>query len=219
MEKSGVLEFNESNLNLYSVEEIIEQIKSGLITKKASYCSFYISPDGRVLNCRYPNVNLNHSLVAKQVYNNLDKLTEIKNKHGDKLFNSCVGNNCEIKDVRSRLMDNAGFKNVDEVLYSSVPLNYLHDDEVICHDMGFVKVLIRLDTMQFYTVLPLAIFNDKYMTATQESAIIDISSAFGIYFQMGVEDNLRKAKRQASLNLQNLNDLKNEIEDVKSINE
>lgn len=156
-------------LNLYTLEEYLKK------TQKV-HTSVYITPNGKIFDCKQNGV-ISHSDFARELYSNYRELMQI---HKDIDFNTEVSEfilddeNFKLKEViefYKEQFDYLQYENMD--LYNMVKNNYLATDNILVHDLGFVKVSINRGMLPEIE-LPLSIFNGKEMTIPQYKSLLGV---------------------------------------------
>ncbi|MBQ9795908.1 MAG: hypothetical protein IJW36_03005 [Clostridia bacterium] len=175
-----------TNTQPITLNEFFERLRKKVHQMK-NYFSLYITPHGDILDCGYPD-NLGHNAFCKKVYTNLDSLSE-------KLFNSHLrGLGISFKELPYYLEDyfkllDIQYENLD--LYWTIHKVLLGSEDVICQDMGFVKVAINIELKTFEVVVPNGIFG-KAVTGAQQDTINSLSD----YFCLDLKSRLKSARKE-----------------------
>ena len=149
--------------------------------------SFYITPWGNIINCRHP-YNLGHIDMSKKIYGCIKDLE-----------NTPEPDNPNIYPYKKSIaftqdQEEFSFSNITNLLLSALPFDVnapenkdikndlinhqLNDDELLCQDLGFVK-LVKLSN--FYEVfIPNPLFRGHTIKEAQKDTLIDIAEILGL---------------------------------------
>lgn len=157
------------NLQPIDLKQFVSQVNKN-VYKVKGYYSIYITPDGQILDCRYPQ-DLGHNNFSSHIYEHLDQLPK-------DLFSSNLRTlEIPFKDVSYNLMDYFNLLDlmyVDTNLYNTVSRVLLSSEDMACQDMGFVKISINNRLKTFEVVIPNAIFERK-VTGAQKDVVSKLS--------------------------------------------
>ncbi len=161
-----------------------------------NHISLYILPSGDIIDCKYPK-NVKHIGFTDMIYGNFASIRE-QECFADLKVNSSalVKYNCRdfsLPVVQEALIRNTGVcaknpahkKAVDELKV------YLSDDDLLVHDMGYVKFLIMGRDSLFLT-LPNQSINGKHVKGAQLDTVKSIASMCSIN---NYEDIIENSKR------------------------
>lgn len=170
-----------------------------------NHVSLYILPNGDIIDCKYPN-NVKHIGFTDMIYGNFASIRE-QEQYADLKLNgsSLVKYNCRdfsLPVVREALIRNTGVcaknpkhKNaVDELKV------FLADDDLLVHDLGYVKFLIMGRDRLFLT-LPNYNINGKHVKGMQLDTIKDIASMCSINNYEDVIENAKHSNNKLSIML------------------
>lgn len=164
----------------------VKEFTKKLVNSPINVMSVYILPNGDVLDCR--SSNLNHTSFTDVVYQNLSDLQNIKTTGENKLYDSVVENKdmsnmtnierCEL--VKKSLINNV---NVDQnnPTYSKMLENLgnkIADDDLLVHDMGFVKMGILNTNQHISFCTPCASFHGHRPTKLQKDTAFELADFF-----------------------------------------
>lgn len=169
-----------------------------------SKVSLYITPNGDIIDCR--SLTGSHISFTGFVYKNLDMFKDIQDELGYKVYESLLQDKkfsdmtdlAVCKEVRKELVKNTGLNpnNPEQSRLISEASMFISDDDLLVHDMGFIKVGIipRMGSLAICT--PAFSFNGHKVTSAQQSTVADIADFF--YFdEVEVKDCFRSACRQS----------------------
>lgn len=164
------------NLEPIDLEKFVSQVNKN-IYKVKGYYSIYITPNGKILDCRYPQ-DLGHNSFSSHIYENLDELPK-------EIYSSNLRTlEIPFNDIPYNLMDYFNLLDlmyVDINLYHTVNKVLLASEDLVCQDMGFIKISINTRLKTFELVIPNAIFERK-VTGAQKEIISKLSDVFNIDF-------------------------------------
>lgn len=156
-------------LNLYTINEHLQH-------PQKIHISVYIAPNGMIFDCKQNGV-ISHSTFSEEFYKNYSKLMTI---HKGIDFATEVSEfilddgNFDINDVRQFYLEQFDYvQYADDNLYNMVKNNYLSIENILVHDLGFVKVSINRGEAPAIE-LPMPIFNGKKLTAVQYDSLIKV---------------------------------------------
>jgi hypothetical protein len=182
----------------------LKEFESQAATSPYSKVSIYITPNGDIIDCR--NLTGNHISFTGLIYKNLSMFSDIEDEMGYKVYQSLTeGKNFEgmtelniCREVRKMLVQNTGLNPkypVHSRLISEAAM-FIPDDDLLVHDMGFVKVCIipRFNALAVCT--PAKCFNGHRATAAQRGTFADIAD-FYYFDEAEVSDCFRTACRES----------------------
>jgi len=185
-------------LNLYTLEEHLKHTQH-------SHISIYITPSGKIFDCRQKGV-ISHCEFTKEFYNNYSNLIKA---HPDIDFDTEVSEfilydkDFTLKDIRDFYLDQFYDIQYEDVeLYNLIKNNYLAQDNLLVQDLGFVKVSINRAEMPAI-MLPMSIFNGKRITPEQYNTLINVLNYNTISTQDFISSRLIKM-RERELKLKNM---------------
>ncbi len=145
------------------------------MTRVGTHASLYVIPDGKIIDCRYPEW-LGHDKITAMIYDNLAALSDVKDRLDRPVYCSAISEymsdneSVSIEDVQELLMEKAGITDLTSQFSKDIMRKYLNDEDLPVHDMGFVKVVITSDGNMKVEV-PNNIFNGKTIKAAQEETV------------------------------------------------
>lgn len=164
----------------------VKEFTKKLVNSPINMMSIYILPNGDVLDCR--SSNLNHTSFTDIVYQNLPDLQNIKTSLENKVYDSVAESKdmsnmtnierCEL--VKKSLIDNV---NVDHnnPEYSKILENLgngIADDDLLVHDIGFVKMGILNANQHISFCTPCACFHGHRPTKLQKDTAFELADFF-----------------------------------------
>lgn len=185
----------------------IKEFERQLMETPMSKVSVYVTPDGDIIDCR--SLIGSHIYFTDMVYKSLSGLSDITDELGKKVYSSIMGiedrknesrmETCKI--VRHTLIKNAGLdpnnpKHMElyEELYSRIA-----DDDLLVHDMGFVKVGIIVKIGSLALCVPASSFNGHKPTTAQQRTVVELAECFNFE-----EDDTNNMFRSACRDSENM---------------
>ena len=168
-----------------------EKLLSNKVYGSRDYYSLYILPSGRVIDCRFPEP-LGHNEVSELIYKNLHMLE-------GRDFASCLRGDIStesdvaIHKLPIRIMQKYDMDIIPDLdMRDLVRLVILGTEDLVCNDMGFVKLSIAQKKKSVDASVPYPIFN-KSITSKQLDTIDEISRIFS----MDIYSEIRKKQAEA----------------------
>ncbi|MFQ6724333.1 MAG: hypothetical protein ACLRFE_03255 [Clostridia bacterium] len=156
-------------LKLYTIYDHLSHPQIG-------HMSIYITPSGKIFDCRY-NGMLSHCDFTQEFYENYEYL---KDFHLEINFNTDVSEfiledkSFKLKDIKDYYLEQFyDVAYVDAELYNQVKNNYLALDNLLVQDLGFVKVSINRGELPAI-MLPMNVFNNKNLTVPQYNTLYEV---------------------------------------------
>lgn len=187
-----------ASLKPYTIEEITESIE----TSVDKHFSFFVLPDGDVLDCRRP-LYLTHLGVTDMIYENIDALSLMPECKHLKLEESAVFDRVEgPEQVRSTASAKDKLvrrlvKNMPSLFPARQQVGiYIADDEVLAQDLGWVKIVVFKDRnyTQMVVRIPNYTINGRTLKGAQRASITDIAESFGLDSEEVMQDALERNK-------------------------
>lgn len=184
-------QYSERLLKLYSVGDYRMHI------------SLYILPNGDIIDCRYPK-NIKHLGFTDMIYGNFAdiKNADINNELG---LNKSALSKYNVREfglpiVKEALIRNAGVcaKNPEHKQIAEELKLFLADDDLLVHDLGYVKFLI-MGRDNLYLTLPNFNINDKYAKPIQMDTVKYVASMCSINNYEDVIENSKFNNNKLSL--------------------
>ncbi|MBR2467553.1 MAG: hypothetical protein IKB42_00715 [Clostridia bacterium] len=163
------------------------------------HVSLYILPNGDILDCRFPK-DVKHIGITDMIYGNFAKVRELDKQNELRLDTSALNKynvkEISLKSVQDALIRNTGVcarnpQHSKEVLMLH---EFLSDDDLLVHDLGYVKFLI-MGRGDLHITLPNRSINGKYAKGMQLDTIKDIASLCGAH---NVEDIIEEQRRESA---------------------
>lgn len=171
------------SLKPYEIDEIEKSVADGF----DKHYSFFILPDGSLLDCRRP-IDITHLGVTDMIYDNIDALKNDPRFEYLKLSESAIfdsgaeGMPKATATAKQMLLRRLVIQNPQLMPCFAETARYVQDDEVLAHDLGWVKVVIMKDR-NFSTMvarIPNHMINGRTLKGTQKSVITDLAEIFGL---------------------------------------
>jgi len=160
------------NLKPLSIDQFFRQYMNYTADMR-SHIAIYILPNGDIINAHYPN-KLSHTELSEMIYSNLEEIAlhdpnNLLNTKKSILFNKEYKS---LNDVKTALANKIGYKNLSTE-NKQIIKNTLGDEDLLVHDLGYVKVLI-MNRVPFIT-LPNINFNDKAPRSVQYDTVRNLT--------------------------------------------
>jgi len=165
------------------------------ITHRKFHESIYIAPDGRIIDCRYPDETQSHLTTSRIFYYLIDTLSKTdmyKSLNLDESFAYPIpqGQTPEetvdktLKQITNKLKESSGldFSIVDpnnpEFNLTQKASTLLSQEDCLVQDLGFVKIMIMtVGGKQLLAVeVPSKLFKDRKVTSKQMDTINQIEN-------------------------------------------
>ena len=189
------------NIQPIEFEKFVSQVNKK-VYKVKGYYSIYITPDGQIVDCRYPQ-DLGHNLFSTYVYEHLNELP-------NEIYPSSLRTfNIPFKEIPYYLMDYFNLLDVmyvDIGLYNKINSHLLASEDRICQDLGFVKVSINNHLKIFELSIPNVIF-EKNVTGAQKDILKKLSEFFDV-------DLLNKLKQEQRINTEIATEIKSALKSL-----
>ncbi|MBO5910509.1 MAG: hypothetical protein J6Q15_03260 [Clostridia bacterium] len=165
-------------LNLYTLKQHLQHPQRG-------HMSLFITPNGKIFDCRQCGV-IDHIKFTIDFYNNY---REMVLTHKDIDLNTEVSEfilddeTFTLTDIRDFYLDQFDYLQYEDIeLYHLIKSNYLAIDNLLVHDVGFVKVSINRGELPVLD-LPMPIFNGKKITLEQYKVLLTVLEYNTISYQ------------------------------------
>ena len=156
-------------LQQYTINEYLKY-------KQSVHTALYITPNGKIFDCRQNGV-IGHASFATELYNNYSQMMQI---HKDIDFNTELSefilddNDFNVNDVKNFYIEQYNFLQYEDMnLYTLLRLDCLGLDNLPVQDLGFVRVSINRGELPVIN-LPMPIFNGKSMTNAQHDTLLEV---------------------------------------------
>lgn len=150
--------------------------------------SFFVLPDGDVLDCRHP-LPLTHLGVTDTIYENIDEFVlqpELKHLKLEEsvIFDQVPGaeqirSTASAKDkvIRRMIANNPAL-----APHQSRVGIYVSDDEVLAQDLGWVKIVIFKDRnyTEMVVKIPNRMVNGRGLRGAQKATVVEIAELVGL---------------------------------------
>lgn len=194
-------------LNLYTLDEHLKHTQNG-------HMSIYITPTGKIFDCRQKGV-ISHITFTEEFYKNYKELMRI---HKDIDFDTEVSEfivddeNFTLKDIRDFYLDQFDYVQYEDMdLYHLIKVNFLATDNLLVHDLGFVKVSINRGELPTFD-MPMPIFNNKKITNAQYDALVNVLEHNTISYQnFNTKRLIKLREKEFEINNIKLHDLRKNV--------
>lgn len=172
------------------------------------HVSLYILPNGDIIDCRYPK-DVKHIGIADMIYGNFARVCEIDKNNELKVHSSALKKydvrEISLSNVQTALIRNTGVcaRNPEHAMETQKLKEYLSDDDLLVHDLGYVKFLI-MGRGDLHITLPNRNINGKYVKGMQLDTINDIAALCGAYNVEEVLENEKRENNKLSRMLENM---------------
>ena len=180
----------------------IDEYKSHFLQRKSMnrpmHESLYIAPNGKIIDCKYPNLTGSHIQTTQLFYKNIYELANsdeykdlnIKKSYAYPEREDYIARIIQIKD---KLKQNAKLDFVNNKFstneYSQEEIfiehinSLLKDDDLIVQDLGFIRLMCMKENFNTHiaVTIPVPILKGKSYTANQMDTIKQIENILEIY--------------------------------------
>ena len=182
----------------------IEEYKRRIASNPISKVSVYITPGGDIIDTRA--IVGSHTDFTDMAYRNLSMISDIQDEFGNVIYNSVLGD----RDLEGMSkVEACSF--VRKMLMAGLPLDesnpehkkliesrmlYVADDDLLVHDMGFVKLGLMPKLGSMAICVPSKAINGHGPTGPQRAAVFDVAECHFFEYD-DISDSYRSACRKS----------------------